>query len=52
MDLKGDFYHFDKDRHALIGERTQKLYQLGDPIKIKVKKVNTIKRFLDFIPVK
>jgi len=52
MDLKGDFYHFDKDRHALIGERTQKLYQLGDPIKIKVKKVNIIKRFLDFIPVK
>jgi exoribonuclease R len=39
------------DRHALVGERTKKVYLLGDPIKIKVKKVNVIKRFLDFVPI-
>ncbi|MDA8948321.1 RNB domain-containing ribonuclease, partial [Flavobacteriaceae bacterium] len=51
MDIKGDYFHFDMDRHALIGERTKKVYQLGDPLKIRVKKVNLIKRFLDFIPI-
>ena len=51
LDMREDFFHFDFERHALIGERTKKTYQLGDPIKIRVKKVNLIKRFLDFIPI-
>ena len=51
LDLKEDFFHFNIDRHALIGMRTSKSYQLGDPIKVRVKKVNLIKRFLDFIPI-
>jgi len=51
LDMREDFFHFDFERHALIGERTKKIYQLGDPIKIRVKKVNLIKRFLDFIPI-
>ncbi len=52
VDMKEDYFYFDMDRHALIGERTKKVYQLGDPIKIEVKKVNIIKRFLDFVPIK
>jgi ribonuclease R/exosome complex exonuclease DIS3/RRP44 len=52
VDLKDDYFYFDMDRHALIGDRTKKVYQLGDPIKIEVKKVNIIKRFLDFVPIK
>ena len=51
VDLKEDYFYFDMDRHALVGERTKKVYLLGDPIKIKVKKVNIIKRFLDFVPI-
>ena len=51
MDIKGDYFHFDNDQHALIGERTKKFYQLGDPLRIRVKKVNLIKRFLDFAPI-
>jgi ribonuclease R/exosome complex exonuclease DIS3/RRP44 len=50
--IKDDYFYFDMDRHALIGDRTKKVYQLGDPIKIEVKKVNIIKRFLDFVPIK
>ena len=50
-DIKGDFYHYDDRQHAFIGERTKKVYQLGDPIIIKVKKVNVLRRFLDFVPV-
>jgi ribonuclease R/exosome complex exonuclease DIS3/RRP44 len=52
VDMKEDYFYFDMDRHALIGERTKKVYQLGDPIKIAVKKVNIIKRFLDFVSIK
>lgn len=51
IDIKGDFYHYDDRQHAFIGERTKKVYQLGDTITIKVKKVNVLRRFLDFVPV-
>ena len=51
MDIKGDYFRFDMDKHALVGERTKKTYQLGDELRIKVKKVNVIKRFLDFVPL-
>ena len=51
IDLSDDYYVYDIDHHAYVGQRTQKVYQLGDPIKIKVKKVNVVKRFLDFVPV-
>ena len=50
MDIKGDFFHYDDRQHAFIGERTKKAYQLGDTIAIKVKKVNILRRFLDFVP--
>lgn len=50
MDIKGDFFHYDDRQHAFIGERTKKTYQLGDTIAIKVKKVNILRRFLDFVP--
>ena len=50
-DLNEDYFYYDLDQHALIGETTQKKYQLGDTIRIKVKKVNILKRFLDFIPI-
>ena len=39
IDIKGDFYHYDDRQHAFIGERTKKVFQLGDTITIKVKKV-------------
>ena len=51
IDIKGDFFNYDDKQHALIGERTKKTYQLGDTINIKVKKVNILRRFLDFVPI-
>ena len=51
IDIKGDYFRFDPQQHSLIGERSKKAYRLGDTIKIKVKKVNVLRRFLDFIPV-
>ena len=49
VDIKGDYFCFDMEKHSLVGKRTKKIYQLGDTLKIKVKKVNLIKRFLDFV---
>ena len=50
IDLKKDYFNFDMKNHTIVGERTKKTYRLGDKIRIKVKKVNIIRRFLDFIP--
>lgn len=47
-DLDDDYYVFD-DRHlCLIGERTKKIYRLGDCIKIRVEKVNIDDREIFF----
>ena len=47
-DIKGDFYRFDAEEFALIGERTKTKYQLGDEIEVRVKQADLIKKHLDF----
>ena len=48
-DLTGDYYDFDERNYQLVGRRSHKKYQLGDPIRIKVARANIEKRQLDFI---
>lgn len=48
-DIKEDYFTFDPELYALVGDKTRKKYQLGDIIKIKVKKADLLKRQLDFI---
>ena len=50
-DLKDDYYIFQRDQHALIGERTKKMYQIGDEVEVKVTGVNLDQRQLDFVLV-
>lgn len=38
--LDDDYYVFDEKHLSLIGERTKKVYRLGDEVKIKVSKVD------------
>ena len=47
-DISGDYYTFDQENYALIGERTKNKYQLGDQVQVEVKKADLIKRHLDF----
>lgn len=47
-DIKGDYYSFDEKQYALVGERTNKTYQLGDEVVVKVKSTDLAKRHLDF----
>lgn len=47
-DLVDDFYEFDEKNYYLIGRRTHRKYQLGDPITIQVARADLIKKQLDF----
>ncbi len=46
--LVDDYYHFDDRAQALIGERTAKMYRVGDEVKVKVINVNLDDRAVDF----
>ncbi|MBE0439860.1 MAG: ribonuclease R [Gammaproteobacteria bacterium] len=45
--LKNDYYQFDANGHRLLGERTRKIYRLGDKIKVKVARVNLDDKKID-----
>ena len=46
--LKRDYYQFDPVRHQLIGEMTQRCYQLGDRLLVQVSRVDLEDRKIDF----
>jgi ribonuclease R len=47
-DLTDDYYHFHELHMALIGERTSKIYRIGDEVKIRVARVNMSDHTIDF----
>lgn len=47
-DLIDDFYEFDEDNYCILGRRKKKKFQLGDPVKVEVYRVNLPKKQLDF----
>lgn len=46
--LQNDYYHFEPAHHRLVGERTGKAYRLGDPIDVRVVRVDLDDRKIDF----
>ena len=46
--LHGDFYMLDEDNYQVIGRRHGHTYKLGDPVRIRVKGVDMLKRQIDF----
>jgi ribonuclease R len=50
--LPNDYYHFDPVVHRLTGDRTGKVYQLAQKVKVKVMAVNVDDRKIDFELVK
>ena len=48
-DLDNDYYEFDEKNYCLRGRHKQHIYQLGDPLKVKVARTNLEKRQLDFV---
>ena len=49
--LMDDYYFYDENLEMLIGERTKKIYRLGDKIKIEVIRASKELREIDFKPV-
>ena len=47
-DIKNDYYIFDEKQHAIVGQTTKHVYQLGDEVIIKVKNTDLERKHLDF----
>lgn len=48
QDLRDDHYVFDKEQYAVVGQRSNKTYVLGDEVYVKVKNADLVKKHLDF----
>ena len=46
--LPNDYYHFDPVAHRMKGERTGRVFQLSDRVKVRVVAVNLDERKIDF----
>lgn len=47
-DIANDFFYFDEENYTLIAHYSEKKYQIGDQVKIKVVRADLMKRQLDF----
>jgi len=47
--LEDDYYQFIEEQYALIGERTRRRFRLGDPVKVRVARVDLEERKIDFV---
>jgi ribonuclease R len=47
-DLSDDYYHIDEKNHRLIGSRTNKTYQIGDILQVRVDSVDVRRRRINF----
>lgn len=47
-DLKDDYYQFDRDKQCLSGERRKKNYTIGEPIQVKVVRVDMEQKKIEF----
>ena len=47
--LDKDYFHFDPVGHRLSGERTGRVYRLGDSLRVRVAAVNMDDRKIDFV---
>ena len=47
-DLTDDYYHFHEEHMALIGERTARMFRIGDEVRVRVERVNMDEHQIDF----
>lgn len=47
-EIDDDFYIFDEKNYALVGKHSQRKFQLGDEVKVKIWRTNLEKKQLDF----
>ena len=47
-DIKDDHYVLNRESFSLVGRKTGKKFQLGDPLRVRVRNVDLVKKQLDF----
>lgn len=47
--MDDDYYQYVEERYSLVGQRSGKVYRLGDAVKVKLVKVNPGERTIDFV---
>ena len=47
-DIRSDFFEFDEDKYRIVGRRTGIVYNLGDQVRVTVKKANLAQKYLDY----
>jgi len=45
--IPGDRFYFDADSFTIIGSKTKKEYNIGDPVKVRIYEVSVRKRQID-----
>jgi ribonuclease R len=48
-DIRTDHFIFDEDNYRYIGRNSNKIYALGDPVKIIVKEADLVKKQLTYV---
>lgn len=46
-DIEDDYYYLDEKNYSVIGQRTKKIYRLGDKLTVKITRVDEERRELD-----
>jgi ribonuclease R len=46
--LTDDTYRYQERRHRLVGERSGRVFRLGDPVRISVDRVDRTRHLIDF----
>jgi len=47
-DLADDYYYLDEENYRVIGQRNGVQYKLGDPVRIRVKRIDLSRKEMDF----
>ena len=48
-DIRDDFYRYDEKRGALVGTRTKRTFEMGQPQKVTIAKIDMARRQLDLL---
>ncbi len=46
--LADDYYHYIEKQHCLRGERKKRVYRIGDAVRVRVDRVDTARKRIDF----
>ena len=49
-ELGRDYFHFDQVRHALVGERSGRTFQLAGRLRVRLVRVDLETTKMDFVP--